>query len=214
MAKKKIHYDRQLSIYNPENHTGVCIAVIGLGNIGSNAVLQLTRLGVSKFVLYDHDTVEAHNLSSQHFDLRHIGKLKVDAISEQMRALNRDIEITANPTEYQGEHVQANILLSCVDSLDARRAILAGMVANKYDPFVIDGRAEGGQIEVYSQKASEWGKTIPAEGDTDPCGARFICYASAIIGAFMTNQAKRHILGQPVKPAVLFHCDTYQLLTP
>lgn len=214
MAKKAISYMRQATIFDPTAHADTTVAIIGAGNIGSNAALQLVRMGVSKFIIYDHDTVEAHNLSSQHYDLRHLGKLKVEALAEQMRALNKEASIEVTPLEYHGEKLAAEVLISAVDSLDIRRAIDAGMKANSYAPYVIDGRAGGGQVEVYSQEASEWGATIPEEGDTDPCGARFIAYASAIMGALICNQVKRHLLEQTVKPRVLFHCDTYQLLTP
>ena len=204
---------RQASIYEPSEHD-VTVAVIGCGNIGSNAALQLARMGVSKFILYDHDSVEAHNLSSQHYDLHHIGKLKVEALAEQIRALHRDASIEVMPLEYTGEKLAAEVLISAVDSLDVRRMIDIGMKGHDYAPFVIDGRAGGGQVEVYSQEAAEWGATIPDEGDSDPCGARFIAYASAIVGAMICNQVKRHVLQQPLKARVLFHCDTYQILTP
>lgn len=200
-------------IFDPSEHD-VTVAVIGVGNIGSNAVLQMVRMGLSKFILYDHDTIEEHNLSSQHYDLRHIDKLKVEALAEQIKALNPDATVETIPIEYHGEKLAAEVLISAVDSLDIRRAIDAGMKANDYAPYVIDGRAGGGQVEVYSQEAKEWAATIPESGDDDPCGARFIAYASAIVGAMICNQVKRHLLEQTVKPRVLFHCDTYQLLTP
>lgn len=211
-SKKRISYARQTMLFNPEEHKGATVAIIGAGNIGSNAALQLVRLGVRNLIVYDHDIIEEHNLSSQHYDLRHIGKLKVDALAEQIKHLAPDCNVTTVPAEYQGEKLQADILVSAVDSLDIRRAILAGMTANDYHPFVIDGRAGGGQVEVYSQTAETWGATIPAAGDEDPCGARFICYASAIVGAMIANQVKRHLTGQPLKARVLFHCDTYQIL--
>jgi sulfur carrier protein ThiS adenylyltransferase len=209
---KAIIYDRQRMIYDPAEHDPT-VAIIGAGNIGSNAALQLVRLGIRKFIIYDPDIIEAHNLSSQHYDLRHIGKLKVDALAEQIKALAPGATIRTTAGEYRGEKLDATILVSAVDSLDIRRDILAGLVASNYAPFVIDGRAGGGQVEVHSQEASEWGATIPEQGDTDPCGARFICYASAIVGAFIANQVKRKVLGQPLKARVLFHADTYQVIT-
>lgn len=212
-TKKRISHARQTMIFDPSEHD-VTVAVIGVGNIGSNAVLQMVRMGLSKFILYDHDTIEAHNLSSQHYDLRHIGKLKVEALAEQMHALNPDAMIETMPIAYSGEKLAAEVLISAVDSLDIRRAIETGMKGNDYAPYVIDGRAGGGQVEVYSQEAAAWGATIPEAGDDDACGARFIAYASAIVGAMICNQVKRHLLKQSVKPRILFHCDTYQILTP
>jgi tRNA A37 threonylcarbamoyladenosine dehydratase len=205
-------YDRQARIFDPTKYSAVCVAIIGLGNIGSNAAVMLAKLGVKKLILVDHDTVEAHNLASQFYTSHDGGKLKTEALAESLRAIQPDIELTLLSSEYWGEPLEASILVSAVDSLAIRRRICAGMKRNKYQPFVIDGRAGGGQVEMYSCEAQNWRETLKGRASVEPCGARFIAYASGIIGAMIANQVKRVIVGETLKTRVLFHCDSYQVL--
>lgn len=206
-------YDRQIQIFDPAEYEDAKIAIIGLGNIGSNTAIVLARLGLKKFILIDHDHVEAHNLSSQSFTVKDAGKSKAESLAKQLMAINPACVLDIRVAEYAGEVLDASVLVSAVDSMAIRQSICDAMTANGYAPYVIDGRAGGAQIEVHSQPASEWGSTLVEDADTDPCGARFVCYASTIIGGFIGNQVKRHLKGESVKSRVLFHADTYQILT-
>jgi len=206
-------YDRQIQIFDPGQFSKITIAIIGLGNIGSNAGIQLARLGLINFILIDHDHVESHNLNSQHYTVKDNGKSKAESLAGQMKKINPKVKIITKIEEYHGESLDASILISAVDSMTIRADINAGMIKNKYAPFVIDGRAGGGQLEIHSQPAELWGATLVADADTDPCGARFIGYASTIIGGMIANQTKRHLRDESLKAKILFHCDTYQILT-
>ena len=55
--------------------------ICGCGAIGSSAAIQLARMGVIKFVLYDMDLVEDVNIGVSQYDNRHIGAPKVTALS-------------------------------------------------------------------------------------------------------------------------------------
>ena len=173
----------------------------------------MARLGIKEVTLFDHDTIEAHNLASQHFSTSDHGALKTDALVRQMLEINPSMTIHAYPVEYAGEDIKADLVVIAVDSMAIRQTILAGMIASGYDPYIIDGRSGGGQVEVHSQPFSAWGATLYEGADTDPCGARFICYASAIVAGFITNTVKRVILQQPIKARVIYHCDTNQIIS-
>ena len=201
-------YERQLGMFDPTQYDAdsAHITIAGLGNIGSHTALALARMGLRHFALYDFDTVEAHNLASQAYSVRDVGKLKVDAISTQMRALNPAIEIEKRAERYGGIG-GTSILISAVDNLEARREMAAHSGAGT---FVIDGRMGGGQIEVHSQYAPDWAATIPAAADDDPCGARFISYTSYLIAGLIANNVKRHLRGERVAKRILLHADTLQ----
>src|SRR3990167_10223595 len=137
-------YERQLGMFDPTQYDAdsAHITIAGLGNIGSHTALALARMGLRHFALYDFDTVEAHNLASQAYSVRDVGKRKVDAIAAQMRALNPAIEIEKHAERYGGI-CGTSILISAVDNLEARREMAAHSGAGT---FVIDGRMGGGQI--------------------------------------------------------------------
>ena len=73
------------------------VAVIGLGGFGSHLALHLASLGVGHLALVDDDTVEAANLN-RHVLARDsdVGRQKVDAAAENLRAINPLIDISTS----------------------------------------------------------------------------------------------------------------------
>lgn len=203
-----VSYIRQLGMFDPSLYQDRVITIVGLGNIGSHTALALARMGLRNFELYDFDRIESHNLSSQAYKVADIGKLKTAATAEAMRELNPEAQITIHSEEFRGAR-GVDILVSAVDSLEARRTIAANIDAQTR---VVDGRMGGGQIEVHTQRGSEWAATIPAEADTDPCGARYISYTSYLIAGLIANNVKRILRNEPVKARILMHADTLQII--
>lgn len=72
-------------------NTGVGIA--GLGGLGSNIALMLARSGIIKMRLIDFDFVEATNLNRQQYWPSQIGKKKTIALSENLLALNPEMQL-------------------------------------------------------------------------------------------------------------------------
>jgi thiamine biosynthesis protein ThiF, family 2 len=64
------------------------IGIAGAGGLGSNCAINLVRCGFEKFVIADFDVVELSNLNRQAYTVRHIGRPKVECLSELMRAIN------------------------------------------------------------------------------------------------------------------------------
>lgn len=166
-------------------------------------------MGLSNFTLFDFDDVEEHNLSSQAYQVNHVGWRKIDALGSMMLALNPDVRVSPNYVPFTGKEQEGHILISAVDSMVARRKICEGLPT---DTFVFDGRMGGGQIEVHSQPQAEWGATLEVDGDEDPCGARFISYTSYIIAGLIANNVKRYLLKQKYAKRILFHADTLDLI--
>jgi hypothetical protein len=169
-------------------------------------------MGIKQLTLVDFDTVEAHNLASQSYTSLDCTRPKVEALADQLKAINPAIELTLLNAAYQGERLDAPVMIMAVDSMEIRMNIEKGMKLSGYTPYIVDGRSGGGQVEVHSQTFPAWLETLYEGADTDPCGARFIAYASGIVAGMVANTVKRHIMGQPIKSRVIFHCDTYQLL--
>lgn len=204
-----VDYKRQLGMFDPALYAQHTIVIAGLGNIGSHTALALARMGLRKFELYDFDTVEVHNLSSQAYDYNDVGRLKTEATADKMRALNPHAQITVHNERYTGQTV-GRIVVSAVDSIEIRKEICAGLPAGVH---VVDGRMGGGQIEVHTQRSEKWGDTLQVVADDDPCGARYISYTSYLIAGLIANNVKRILRNEPVKATILAHADTLQLIT-
>ena len=65
------------------------ILILGLGGIGSNVAMILTRAGFENFILVDYDIVEKSNLIRQFpYDWNDIGKYKTKTLSEKLKEGN------------------------------------------------------------------------------------------------------------------------------
>ncbi len=172
--------------------------------------MALTRMGITNFTLYDFDHIEEHNLSSQAYPIYDVGRSKTVSSHEQMASFNPLVKVRTRTNKFTGTGQEGQILISAVDSMEARREICKNLPP---DTFVIDGRMGGGQIEVHSQIGSEWGKTLEKDGDDDPCGARYISYTSYIIAGLIANNVKRYLMKQRMAKTILLHVDTLELIT-
>jgi len=191
---------RHSDIYNPEHYADKRVAVIGVGTIGSHLALTLARMQVP-ITLYDHDKIEEHNLATQSYGARDIGRYKVDAVKKQCEEMGHDKVEALNILFPEG--ATADIIVSCVDSLDARREIARGLGDSTIP--IHDGRVGAEQVEVYRYpNAAAWLAGLPDQADTDPCGARFTAYTANVCAGLLANNIKRELLGQPIQGRILY----------
>lgn len=98
-----------------------CVAIAGLGGIGSNVVMTLARMGVGRFHLADFDTFELVNVNRQFgagVDTK--GRPKVEVIAEELRRVNPSVEIELFAdgfTEDNGDELLEGASLA-VDAVD------------------------------------------------------------------------------------------------
>lgn len=64
------------------------VGIAGLGGIGSNLAIALARTGVGNLILVDFDVVEPSNLNRQNYNMSHLGRLKTEALREQILQIN------------------------------------------------------------------------------------------------------------------------------
>ena len=113
-------------LQNKIRNTTILIAGCG---IGSSFAEVAVRLGFENIILADGDIVNDHNLNRQCFTAGDIGKLKVKALAERLKAINPSVKVKEfdeyisekNVTEIVNE---ADIVFDTIDFLD-----LTGIVA-------------------------------------------------------------------------------------
>lgn len=77
------------------------VAVFGLGGVGGYAVEALARSGIGTLDLFDHDTVSLTNLNRQILATHDtVGKLKVEAAKDRVRAISPDTVVNCYPVFY------------------------------------------------------------------------------------------------------------------
>lgn len=173
---------RQLDIFDPKRFS-VPVTVIGAGAIGSFAVLALTKMGVRDVTVWDGDTVSEHNLPNQFFRVADVGRKKVEALAEIVRAFN-GVEISPRAEMFDGLEAPRGIVISAVDSMAARSRIWAALRNNPWVTWYVDARMGG---EVYcryvvrvgdAEQRTRYEATLYSDASAVPqrCTAKAIMY--------------------------------------
>ena len=144
---------KSIEYFDPVNVKGKC-HIIGCGSVGSTVAALLARLGVTKFVLYDFDRVEAHNLANQMFVHADIKSEKVDAVKRIIVEINPDAEPTIEICRegYDDQKLNGYVFL-CVDNIDLRRQICQKNRMNRMIKAVFDFRT---RLEDAQHYAANW----------------------------------------------------------
>jgi sulfur carrier protein ThiS adenylyltransferase len=64
------------------------VGIAGAGGLGTNVAVALARAGVGRLVIADFDRVEPSNLNRQQFFVDQVGERKVEALRENLLAIN------------------------------------------------------------------------------------------------------------------------------
>jgi len=112
--------------------------IIGIGGLGSVAALYLAGAGVGRLLLSDRDHVDLSNLQRQIvYRQSDVGRDKAQAASQQLLALNPQIEVELRPGALDSAALlaavrEADIVLDCSDNFPTRFAVnRACVVARK-----------------------------------------------------------------------------------
>ncbi|PTY36870.1 hypothetical protein BGP77_06185 [Saccharospirillum sp. MSK14-1] len=161
-------YGQDETAYLQQRH----VVVVGLGGVGSWAAEALARTAVGHITLIDLDDVCVSNTNRQSHALEgNIGRMKVDAMAERLRAINPEIEVTAitdfltpdNLTRYLDPAPDA--VLDAIDSVRVKAALI-NFCKRRRISLVTTGGA-GGQIDPLQIKVDDLSRTIQ-----DPLAAR------------------------------------------
>ncbi len=91
-------------IYEKMKHAHAAVA--GLGGLGSNVAVMLARAGIGSLHLVDFDRVDGSNLNRQIYRMKYLGRLKTEALAEEIREINPYIKIKADTVRVTAENVK------------------------------------------------------------------------------------------------------------
>ena len=132
----KEQWHRALCERHGENIQGkfasATVAICGLGGLGSNIAVALSRAGVGKLVLIDFDKVDITNLHRQQYKANQIGMDKTDALSENLREIAPYIDIEAHTVRITEDNAfeilkDADIICEAFDDAECK-AMLSNLV--------------------------------------------------------------------------------------
>jgi bacteriocin biosynthesis cyclodehydratase domain-containing protein len=114
-ARSRVRHDRQLRYFGEVGDPAVApserqrrlaeasVLMLGAGGLGSWASYALVCCGIGRLVLVDHDRVEESNFNRQIlYRERDVGRAKVDAAAEALRAFDSACELEAHDLRIDG----------------------------------------------------------------------------------------------------------------
>ena len=124
-----------------------CVGIAGAGGLGSNAAMMLARSGAGRLIVIDGDKVEPSNLNRQHYFPAHVGRPKVEALAEQLLALNPDLRVDARMMWLSRDNIpsllpEADIWIEALDNASTK-ALFASAAAAA-GKIVVCGSGMGG----------------------------------------------------------------------
>ena len=105
------------------------VGIAGAGGLGSNVAVSLARAGVGRLIVADFDRIEPSNLNRQQYFTRQIGRRKVAALRENLRAINPFSEYTVHAVRVTRANAgrifkDAEILVEAFDKAAAKRMLI------------------------------------------------------------------------------------------
>jgi len=129
----------------------VKIGLAGAGGLGSNCAAFLVRSGFKRFKIVDFDRVEESNLNRQFFFGAQVGRLKVEALRDNLKAINPDLEIEVNARRITAADA-ADIFRDC-------HAVVEALDRPEDKKMLVEAHLHSGKLLVAASGLAGWGRS-------------------------------------------------------
>lgn len=206
----RAHLTRQLSIINPDTVEQTKFLIIGCGAIGSYTALFLAQMGATQITVFDHDSFDDVNRSSQLCKLSDIGTNKAKALADTVKMFT-GVEIKYYGERFEAGHEFATlstaknaVVILAVDSMKARKEISLSILESLTDGqvgIIIDPRMSAEKYSQFVCRASDpksvdnYKRTLysDAEAVEERCTAKATIYTSASSAALIVKTVKNYL---------------------
>ncbi len=107
-VSRNFYSDKQLELIKNAR-----IGIAGAGGLGSNCAHILVRCGFEKLRIADFDKVSLSNLNRQLYHSRHLGKLKVECLTEILEEISPGLQVETFPVKLDSTNIHQ--VFDCCD---------------------------------------------------------------------------------------------------
>ena len=151
---------------------GARVAIAGMGGVGGEHLLTLTRLGIGAFRIADFDHFEVHNFNRQAGAfMSRVGQPKVDVMAEMAQDINPEARIERFPEGVTPENVDAflrdvDVYVDGIDffAVEARRMVFAACHAKGIPAVTAAPLGMGTALLYFSPKGMSFENYFKLEG--------------------------------------------------
>mmetsp|Transcript_18546 Transcript_18546/g.47720 ORF Transcript_18546/g.47720 Transcript_18546/m.47720 type:complete len:317 (-) Transcript_18546:370-1320(-) len=204
-------------VKNYERIRDFSVAIVGVGGVGVGVCEMLTRCGIGKVIIYDHDTIELANMNKMFFRPEQAGWNKTMAVRHYCSELCPDTVFEVHNMDVAADENRAklseslatggidrkspvNLLLGCVDNMAARQALEA--VSEELQLPFMDGvcadDAMSGSVQLIIPGRTGGLEAAPIKQSFDKrpgvCAAS-LATTDSIIAGLMAQNVLKYLLG-------------------
>lgn len=200
------------------NASNLSVTLIGAGGIGAITGITLAKMGVGHLVVHDDDVVSEENIPTQFHPLSSVGNSKVISLQEQIAMYADETTVIACNTRIaKSSEIFGSVVISAVDSIEARKDIWAALQKNRIKPeYYLDARMGAEEFQLYAvnmQKDYSWyDNLLRTTFDSDipdlPCTEKATFYCACVAAGIIGSTVRKIVTG--VEPAKFI---TYNILS-
>ena len=127
------------------------VAIAGLGGLGSNIAVSLTRAGVGELLLVDFDRVEISNLNRQQYDTDDLGRLKTEALRDRLLKINPYITLKTRTVRVDDTNAAEifdsyGIVCEAFDKAEAKAMLINTLLTQSPQTHIVSGSGMAGYL--------------------------------------------------------------------
>ncbi len=110
------------------------VGIAGAGGLGSSVAVSLARVGVGTLIIADFDKVEPPDLNRQQYFVDQIGRIKVEALSENLKRINPFSEYKTYNVRISDDNVseifgEAEVLVEAFDEAEMKKMLIESWIS-------------------------------------------------------------------------------------
>lgn len=152
-----------------QKFSSACVAVCGLGGLGSNVAISLARAGVGTLHLIDFDKVDISNLHRQQYAVSQLGMYKTEAMKQMLAEIAPYCEVLTHTMKLTEENlsliVDCNIVCECFDNADCKAMLVNGVTEHYPEKYIVAASGMSGLHTCNSIQTKILGKRLYICGD-------------------------------------------------
>ncbi len=149
--------------------------IAGAGGLGSNVALMLVRAGANRLTIIDFDRIDPQNINRQFYFRDQVGKVKVEALKENLLRINPEIEIDIINTKLTSENCDEiipetpNIIIECFDEAENKAMLVSFCLKHRPEipAITVSGLAGDGLLETIKVSSGPGKLQIIGDGVTE-----------------------------------------------
>lgn len=150
--------------------SNTCVAVCGLGGLGSNIAVSLARAGVGRLVLIDFDRVDVTNLHRQQYKASQVGMHKTEALCENLKEIAPYIHMERHNVFVNSENTEellhdADIICEAFDKAECKAELVNTVLEKLRDKYLVAASGMAGIGTPNSIKTRRVSKYFYLSGD-------------------------------------------------